>query len=56
MYVDANVACNDLSILLGQNPNGVASVASRSWSIRVTQLECGSNLLAPSGCTQYFYG
>lgn len=55
MYVDSNAVCNDLNFLLGQS--GIdATLATRSWSIRVTQLECTSQLLAPPGCTQYFYG
>lgn len=55
MYVDASQACNDLNFLLGNMASGT-TLASRSWSIRVTQLECGSSNLAPSGCTQYYYG
>ena len=55
MYVDSSKACNDLNMLLGSNPVGTTT-ADQRWSIRVTQLECGSNNLAPSGCTQYFYG
>ena len=42
-------------MLLGTTAVGT-TLATRSWSIRVTQLECGSETLAPSGCTQYFYG
>ena len=55
MYVDSSKACNDLSFLLGSTASGT-TLATRSWSVRVTQLECGSDLLAPSGCTQYYYG
>ena len=55
VYVDSSTACNDLNMLLGTNAVGT-TLATRSWSIRVTQLECGSNNLAPAGCTQYFYG
>ena len=55
MYVDADQACNDLAFLLGDTANG-ASLASRSWSVRVTQYDCGSPNLAPSGCVQYLYG
>ena len=55
VYVDANKACNDLSFILGQT-GYEATLASRSWSIRVTQFDCGYENLAPAGCTQYFYG
>jgi len=50
MYVDSSTACNDLNFLLG------TSSTAKTWSIRITQLECTSDILAPSGCTQYFYG
>lgn len=55
MYVDASTACNDLTFLLGETASGT-TLATRSWNIRVTQYECNSGLLAPPGCTQYFYG
>jgi len=55
MYVDSNSACNDMNLILGTSAVGT-SLATRSWSVRVTQIECTSNLLAPAGCTQYFYG
>ena len=42
-------------MLLGTTAVGT-TLATRSWTIRVTQLECGSDGLAPAGCTQYFYG
>lgn len=42
-------------MLLGTTAVGT-TLATRSWSVRVTQLECGSSNLAPAGCTQYFYG
>ena len=55
VYVDASQACNDLSFLLGNNAVDTA-LAQRSWSIRISQYECGYENLAPPGCTQYFYG
>jgi len=55
MYVDSSTACNDLNLLLGTSAVGT-TLATRSWSIRVTQLECTSDNLAPAGCTQYFFG
>jgi hypothetical protein len=55
VYVDAATACNELAFQLGTNAVDT-TLSSRSWSIRVTQFDCGSNNLAPSGCTQWFYG
>merc|ERR1719187_2740734 len=51
MYIPASdTACNTL------NGNiGAASTAGTSaFTIKVTQIECGSKRLAPSGCLQYF--
>lgn len=56
VYVDSSTSCNELAFQLGSNAVGVSGVATRSWSIKVTQIDCNSQLLAPSGCTQYFYG
>ena len=55
VYVDASDACNDMNMLLGNQATGT-TVGQRNWSVRVTQYECGSELLAPPGCTQYYYG
>lgn len=55
-YFDASDDCNLLSFQLGNNPIGVTSVATRSWSIKVTQYDCNYENLAPSGCTQYHFG
>ena len=49
MYVDASQACNMLSFQL-------AGTGKRSWEIKVTQFNCNYNNLAPSGCTQYYFG
>ena len=52
MYIDSSIECNDLSVVYGKGqPN-----PKRSWNILVTQLPCDYANLAPSGCTQYFYG
>jgi len=51
MYIPASdTGCNTL------NGNiGAASTATTSaFTIKVTQIECGSKRLAPSGCLQYF--
>ena len=49
MYVDASEVCNKLNFQLTGD-------AKRSWEIKVVQLKCDFDNLAPSGCTQWFYG
>jgi len=50
MYVPASDQCNQLSAAFGS-----ASTATTSaFSIKVSQIECSSSRLAPSGCLQYF--
>lgn len=49
VYVDASSACNILSFQLG-------GTGKRSWEIKVTQYSCNYDNLAPSGCTQYYFG
>merc|ERR1712186_168185 len=56
MYVDAAEACNDLTFLIGERALDGTTIASREWTIRITQYECGYENLAPPGCTQYYYG
>ena len=51
VYVDASDSCNQLAFILG-----TTSTTTRQWSIKVTQYSCTFNNLAPSGCTQYFFG
>merc|ERR1711983_295022 len=36
-------------------PRGVTALASRSWDMTITQIECTSKTLPPVGCTKYFY-
>jgi hypothetical protein len=55
VYVDSNQACNELAFQFGMTALD-ATLADRSWSIRVTQYHCGYNNLAPTSCTQWFYG
>jgi len=55
MYIDVCEDCVDLNFQLGQAGVGTA-LANRQWSIKVTQYDCCFSNLAPSGCTQYFYG
>jgi len=49
MYVEASDACNILSFQL-------AGIGKYAWEIKITQLDCFSNELAPTGCTQYHFG
>ena len=52
MYVDASDDCNTLDFHIGS----ASSTTTRQFAIKVTQIACDSELLAPEGCTQYFYG
>ena len=56
VYFDASDACNEIAFQFGNNANGVSAAATRSFSIKITQISCFSDLLAPQGCTQYYYG
>ena len=58
MYVDVDrrgtAGCNTFAFQLGDVGVG-AAIATRMWSIRVTQYACDSPVKAPDGCTQYFF-
>ena len=56
MYVDASTACNNLNFIFGNTGIGASIATTRSWSVRITQYSCNYPNLAPSGCTEYFYG
>jgi len=56
VYFEASEDCNHLSFQFGTAAIGISAIASRSFSIKVTQIGCDSELLAPEGCTQYYYG
>lgn len=34
---------------------GMASLATRTWDVTITQIECTSALLPPVGCTRYYW-
>jgi len=55
MYVEADEDCNDLVFQLGAMGIG-ATLASRMFSIKVTQYSCDFVNLAPEGCVQYLFG
>ena len=56
VYFDATDECHNLDFQFGNVANGITSIATRSWNIKITQYSCDHPNLAPSGCTQYFYG
>jgi len=64
MYVEADVdRCNYLSFELADAAaaslitatRGLTTLATRSWDITITQIECTSATLPPPGCTKYFW-
>jgi len=57
MYADMeNGECNSLDFQLGTAGIDAQLEGNRGWNIKITQIDCNSELLAPQGCTQYFYG
>ena len=54
VYVQATPnQCNDLNFNLGDTAIGT-NLVTRTWSIQLTQYDCGFENLAPPGCTQVF--
>jgi len=66
IYVEADVdRCNKMNFFFADKPQaaitdimarGVLALATRSWDITATQIECTSSTLPPAGCTQFFWG
>jgi len=56
VYFDASDTCNDLVFQLGNRAIGVGTVATRSWSIKATQISCDDENRAPAGCDQWYFG
>ena len=56
VYFDASDSCNDVLFNFGPTAQGVTSIATRSFSIKITQFSCDYTNLAPFGCDQYFFG
>lgn len=57
MYADMEEdQCNQLDFQLGGTEIDATFPQNRQWNIKITQIECNSDLRAPQGCTQYFYG
>lgn len=55
VYFDASDACNSLDFQFGNVAQGLGTVATRSWSIKINQYSCDYENLAPSGCTQWHF-
>jgi len=65
MYMEADVDnCNDLTFHLADaatttaqaiTNKGITTLATRTWDITITQIECTSAVNPPVGCTKYFY-
>jgi hypothetical protein len=64
MYVEADTdRCNllqftfaDYAVTTTSNTRGLTTLASRSWDMTVSQIECSSSTNPPVGCTQFFWG
>ncbi|XP_059086854.1 uncharacterized protein LOC131883404 [Tigriopus californicus] len=56
VYVDSSSSCNDLSFFIRQFNPVPSSGQDSSWLIKISQFACTFGNLAPSGCTQWFYG
>ena len=56
VYYDAADDCNNLNFQFGSTLLGQDAKASRQFDIKISQISCESELLAPTGCTQYFTG
>jgi len=65
MYLEADVDnCNYLSFNLAEAATtaaqvtinkGITTLATRTWDMTITQIECTSKTLPPPGCTKYFW-
>jgi len=55
VYLEANrLADPAATVYITTTANNVP--ATRNWRIKVSQIECSSNMKAPQGCLQYFTG
>ena len=52
IYLDASTSCHKMDAVISSTDTST----SRQWRMKVSQIECGSSLLPPSGCLQYFTG
>lgn len=65
MYMEADVdSCNDLTFHLADaaalatqvtTTKGITTLATRTWDITISQIECTSATLPPVGCTKYYW-
>lgn len=51
MYLTASDSCHKLTATIGSTDTSTV----RSWSMKVSQIECSNPLLPPAGCLQYHY-
>ena len=51
MYITASDSCHSMTATIGSTDTSTV----RSWSIKVSQIECSNPLLPPSGCLQYHF-
>lgn len=66
LYVEADVdRCNMLRFHLADTATiaaqvtttrGVTSLATRTWDMTISQIECTNPVLPPTGCTKYWWG
>jgi len=52
MYIEASTSCHTMMTTIGS----LDTTTSREWSMRVSQIECSSDMVAPGGCLQYYTG
>ena len=51
MYLTASDSCHSMTATIGSTDTSTV----RSWSMKVSQIECSNPLLPPAGCLQYHY-
>lgn len=56
VYVQASDACNDLTFQFGAAAYEISAVATRSISIKVSQISCFDENKPPDGCDQWYFG
>ena len=52
LYLTASTSCHTLNTVISSTDTST----SRMWNMKVSQVECNSKLLPPTGCLQYFTG
>jgi len=52
LYLDASSSCHQMDTVISSTDTST----NRQWNIKVSQIECSSQMLPPGGCLQYFTG